>query len=320
MAPLGGTSTGALAILNNIASLTSVTSQRGVVSQNSGRGYITQSAGSSVYTSGTSNPLSSVGSSSGTCDVTTIGTCMAGQYNAELLLGKTALDNSNGAFSPFLTVAGELITGMEKLTGSSTASTTSTVDYSAMLGTLAAVKDLGGFIKTLDTTPTTRKIVIQIIRIILDFIQLYFSVQFNNQDSSNLGSYLWIWKSLISTGNDLITIFDDYNSVTGGFTGYSFLEADLPFHQKTLIERIITQILGAIGSILIVGFDQSLIPNGKEAIVVIFLGSYVVQRIAKAGLYVYRYMHTASTDKKIEQGLYAFSIFMNILQYFSTLV
>ena len=92
MAPLGGTQNGSLTLLNDVAALTSISSQPGVVSQDSGSGYVAQSTGSSVGATVIINPISSVGTSSSfsSCDITAIGTCMAGQFNTLLLMGQTA--------------------------------------------------------------------------------------------------------------------------------------------------------------------------------------------------------------------------------------
>ena len=333
MAPLGGTQNGSLSILNNIAALTSVTSQPGVTTQDSGSGYVAQNTGSSDglgggYSLDSFNPAqySSSSSSSSSCDISAIGTCMGSLFNTELSMGQTALNNPNGAFSILNNVAGELFTAMETLTGSSTTSVpTSASDYALRLGILATVKDVLGLGKTFFSNAGTLSF-IQFARTYFDLIQLYLSAQFNEQYPSNIGSSLWVFKSVISTGNDLLTLMDNLNTLTGYFSGFpgqvplEGQQADLTFHQLTLLERVMVQIIGAVGFILLVLKDYNSIPQNQQATVDVFGFFYVLQRLAKAGHYGYRFANPESTNKRIEQGLYGFSIICNLGQMAETIL
>ena len=97
-------------------------------------------------------------------------------------------------------------------------------------------------------------------------------------------------------------------------------QSDLTFDQLTLLERVMVQTIGAVGFILLVLKDQSLISSNEIVPLGVFGSLYVVQKILKPLHYGNRYLHTDSTDKKFEQGLYAVSIGLNILQYASTVL
>ena len=118
---------------------------------------------------------------------------------------------------------------------------------------------------------------------------------------------------------------DNLNTLTGYFAGFpgqvplEGQQADLTFHQLTLIERIMVQTIGAAGFILLVLKDQNLISSNELLSLSAFGALYVLQRLAKVLLYVYRYLHTDSTDKKFEQGLYIFSIISNLGQMVTTI-
>jgi len=211
MAPLGGTQTGSLTLLNNIASLMSVSSQPGAVSQDSGSGYVAQSTGSSVGTSGTTNPLSPVGN---TCDITAIGTCLVSEFNDILLLSQTALNNSNGVFSVFTTITGELLTAMATLqTGSSTISAPSSPsDYAHILGDLALIKDIVGLGKTFFTDKGAL-FLLQSFRTYVDWVQLLESIQYQHDYPSSVIPILWVVKSTVSGLTHLLGLINDFNNV-----------------------------------------------------------------------------------------------------------
>ena len=328
MAPLGGTQNGSLAILDNIASLTSVTSQTSTVSQDSVNGYIAQSTGSSVGTTGTTNPLNSAESSSGTCDITAIGTCLAPEFNNLLLLSQTLLDNSNGAFSVFINVAGELLTAMETLTGSSSTSATSTVapamamttasttttpattqaQYALMLGALSIAKDLLGYIKT-GTSDKVEVLSIQMMRLGFDCFQFLESILYSHEYPTSRSSFLWFVKSGVSLTTNIIATFNDWNTLSPK----SFLD-DLAeamgldnFNQASQELKIITQSMGAFFyGLYLLNHSSSLSISTK-----LFMGVYIVQKFLKIAIFI---LKGAGIENSLEKNLYAVSAGINVVQ------
>jgi len=331
MAPLGGTTTGALAILDNIAALTSVTSNSGVSSQDSGSGYIAQSTGSSVGTTGTSNPLSSLGSS-GTCNVTAIGTCLANIFNDSLLLSQTLLDNSNGVFSPFLTVVGELLTAMETLAGSSstpatssaapakaistsaslatTTTTTPSTSWFAMeLGGLSIVKDLLGYIKIGESGDKNAVLGDQFIRFVLDALQFPLSIYYRHEYPSNSSSYLWFVKSGVSLVTNSIALLNDWNTVSpqGWLNDLGVAMGLSNFNEASQELKIITQSMGA----LFYGLYFLKQSSSLSISTVLFMGVYIVQKFLKIAIFI---LKGAGIENSLEKNLYAVSAGINVVQ------
>ncbi len=251
-------------------------------------------------------------SSSSTCDITAIGTCMSDLFNANLQLGKVALDNSNGAFSVINTVMGELFTGMETLTGSSTTNTPSPSDYAHILGSLSLAKDVLGIIKTFTSNPEDL-FTIQFIRTYLDAVQLFMSIEFRNEYPSMDASFLWLIKAGISTSTHILGLINDLNNVASlsWLSSYTNALGVSTFNEASQEMKMVVQLVGAIQFILyFLGHESSINQNTK-----IFMGLYVLQKVAK--MIIFGLKFKGRQDNGIlnwERALYGVSIGLNAFQ------
>ena len=161
--------------------------------------------------------------------------------------------------------------------------------------------------------------VTQFIRLSLDFTQLFLSVQFNEQDPSNMVSSLWIWNS---TSTNFLSFLNNFNDLvplnlmsTFGIT-YTWA-SKYSFEQVTLFLQGVVQAFGGLGALIIYLFGESSIPQSKFWIDTGFTGLYIVQRLVKAALFILKVNKEISP--KWERILYGFSILCNLGQLLSTI-
>ena len=98
-------------------------------------------------------------------------------------------------------------------------------------------------------------VVIQWLRLSLDFTQFFLSVQFKDQDHSNVVFSLWIWKSLVSTSTNILSFLNNFNDVVplNLISTFSITNAwanKYSFEQVTLFLQGVAQTFGGIGALI----------------------------------------------------------------------
>ena len=128
---------------------------------------------------------------------------------------------------------------------------------------------------------------------------------------------------MVSASTNVLGVLDNVNdliplNLMSSF-GLMYSWANLmSFHSVTLLLRSLFQLVGAVGSWMIFNQGQSTIPQSKLIITEAFLFVYVIQRFAKAFLFLAKTFGTSS--QLVDRLVFGFSTIFNLVQMLSTVL